>query len=384
MKLHTFWLAIRRVLMNLTLAILVFTTLAAQAQTYSVLYSFTGKHGKYPQAGLIHDHKGTLYGTTTHGGAYNDGTVFELKTTGKLKVLHSFSGGADGKTPQAGLVRDSLGNLYGTTFAGGAYNRGVVFKVDTTGVETVLHDFKGRPDGKNPVAGLALDSLGNLYGTTLMGGTYNQGSVFKVDATGLETILYSFLGSDGGFPRAGVVLDSEGNLYGTTGAGAYGYGTVFKLDTTDVETVLYTFSGGDDGALPMAGVVRDSAGNLYGTAASRGAYGYGAVFKLNTKGDEKALYSFADTADGGGPVAGLMRDSVGNLYGTASGGGDYNYGVVFKVDKTGTETVLHSFTGADGVMPQAGLVRDAAGNFYGTTYRGRTYNQGVVFKISPR
>jgi len=264
--------------------------------------------------------------------------VFKLNGNGKEKVLYSFTGGADGADPQAGLVRDSSGNLYGTAFYGGAYGWGVVFKVDTTGAETVLYSFTG--------------------------------------------------GSDGGEPLAGLLRDSAGNLYGTTYGGAYGWGVVFMLDPTGAETVLYSFTYG---ANPYAGLVRDSAGNLYGTTEAGGAYGLGAVFKVKENSKEKILYSFTGGADGTDPRGGLVRDSASNLYGTTWQGGAYGWGVVFKVDSTGKETVLYTFTGgADGGNPAAGLLRDSAGNLYGTTYFGGVVSDacsmgcGVVFKITPQ
>ncbi|MGA8493494.1 MAG: choice-of-anchor tandem repeat GloVer-containing protein [Terriglobales bacterium] len=392
-KLKHFGIALRAVSAALALAVVlvpavvvvVLAAPSAQAQTYSVLYSFKGYHGKNPYAGLIQDKKGNLYGTTSVGGAYNLGTVFELKTTGKEKVLYSFTSRATGTNPWAGLVRDSDGNLYGTTKHGGTYNYGVVFKLDTTGAETVLHSFTGK-DGAEPQGGLVRDSAGNLYGTTLFGGG-GGGVVFKLDTTGAETVLYSFLGgADGGNPPAGLVRDSAGNLYGTTTwGGTYWVGVVFKVDTTGAETVLHSFTGGADGGEPYAGLVRDSAGNLYGTTYYGGASGaYGAVFKLDTTGAETVLYSFTGGADGGQPLAGLVRDSAGNLYGTTREGGAYSNGVVFKLDTTGVETVLYSFEGGAGGFPEAGLLRDSAGNLYGTTQAGGAYNHGLVFKITPQ
>jgi uncharacterized repeat protein (TIGR03803 family) len=382
-------LAVAVVLVS-AVVVLVLTAQPAQAQTYSVLYSFHGKHGASPQAGLIRDKKGDLYGTTRVGGTYEEGVVFKLTANDKERVLYSFTGGTDGASPQAGLVRDSSGNLYGTTWGGGAHNDGAVFKLDTAGAETVLHSFAWA-DGGAPNAGLVRDSAGNLYGTTFGGGAYEEGVVFKLDTTGAETVLYSFAGgTDGRNPCAGLVRDSAGNLYGTTcGGGAYGYGVVFKLTANDKEKVLYSFTGGVDGAGPWAGLVRDSAGNLYGTTNVGGAYGYGVVFKLTANDKERVLYSFTGGVDGRWPSAGLVRDSAGNLYGTTFNGGDPNCagglgcGTVFRVDASGTETVLHMFSGADGSNPYAGLLRDSKGSLYGTTYYGGVYGYGVVFKINP-
>jgi uncharacterized repeat protein (TIGR03803 family) len=394
----------------------VVATRSAQAQTFSVLYSFNGGNngipdGAYP-SGLVRDAlSGNLYGTTSAGGDLTCdpngcGTVFKVDTTGKNEtVLYSFKGYPDGSVPLAGLVRAG-GNLYGTTSQGGAYGyaRGTVFKVDKTGHETVLYSFKvaGQGDGVDPEAGLVRDALsGNLYGTTYIGGTYvNYGTVFKVDKTGHETVLYSFTGgTDGGNPWAGLIRDANGNLYGTTTAGgdltcrSSGCGTVFKVDATGNETVLHSFTGFSkgDGNLPTAGLLLDGKGNLYGTTIAGGAYNYGTVFKVDATGHETVLYSFTGGTDGDQPWSGLIRDAKGNLYGTTQTGGVYNYGTAFKLDKTGNETVLHSFNGtSDGSYPRAGLVRDAlSGNLYGTTTEGGDLDCnsgrgcGTVFKLTP-
>ena len=352
-----------------------------------VLYSFTGgADGGTPNAGVIRDSEtGNLYGTTTFG-AQGAGVVFKLDTTGHETVLYSFTNGTDGGYPYGGVIRDSAGDLYGTT--NGISKPGAIFKLDTTGQETVLYSFPSGPDGAIPLAGVVRDSAGNLYGTTYIGGPSDRGVVFKVDPTGHETVLYSFTGgADGGNPVAGVILDSTGNLYGTTDAGGIGAGVVFKLDTAGNETVLHSFTGADGGG-PTAGLIFDSAGNLYGTAGYGGPSGGGVVFKLDTTGHETVLYSFTGGADGGNPNSGVIRDSAGNLYGTTVRGGSsncpiYGCGVVFKVDTAGHETVLYSFPGgANGASPNAGVIRDSAGNLYGTTVGGGAApGLGVVFKL---
>jgi uncharacterized repeat protein (TIGR03803 family) len=300
-------------------------------------------------------------------------------------VLYSFTGYADGGYPYAGLILDAASWPYGT-----------VFMLDKTGKETVLYSFCSRKnckDGANPYAGLVRDAAGNLYGTTWYGGTggckddYGSGcgTVFKVDKTGKETVLYSFTKTRGTYPYAGLVVDAAGNLYGTTvKGGASGHGTVFMLDKTGKETVLHSFSGVPDGAYPYAGLVRDAAGNLYGTTVNGGAHDYGTVFMLDKTGKETVLHSFTGTGGrGGNPYAGLIRDAAGNLYGTTSGGGHNGRGTVFKLDKAGKETVLHSFLYGDGVSPRAGLVRDANGNLYGTTESGGPHCCGTVFELTP-
>jgi len=362
----------------------------AQGPTYTkkVIYSFAGgSDGADPLAGLVRDAASNLYGTTYAGGDYGSGTVFKLDTTGKEAVLHSFSGGPDGGYPYAGLILDAAGNLYGTADAGGAHNYGVVFEVPAGGAEGVLYSFTGTGgDGAAPLAGLVRDAAGNLYGTTASGGASGLGTVFKVSAGGAETALHSFRGgSDGEYPYASVIRDAAGNLYGTTFAsGASGLGTVFKIDTQGYETVLYSFRGGADGEYPSAGLVRDAAGNLYGTTNSGGSSGGGIVFKISSAGKETVLHSFKGGKDGEYPYASVIRDAAGNLYGTTYGGGASGWGTVFEIDPTGKETVLYSFAGAaDGASPEGGLVQDTAGHLYGTTKYGGAFGAGTVFELSP-
>jgi len=375
----------------------VVATRSAQARTYSVRYSFTGgMDGANPSGGLLRDAQGNLYGTTPVGGSTGYGTVFKVNTTGRESVLYSFTGTGDGAYPTGSLVRDGQGTLYGTTSGGGAYGAGTVFKVDKRGKETVLYSFTGTGgDGAYPQAGLVRDAQGNLYSTTWQGGASGVGTVFKVDNTGTETVLYSFkyIGGDGGYPIAGVVRDARGNLYGTTERGGdlkcnngLGCGTVYRVDTTGKETVLHSFTGPGDGIVPNAGLVRDAQGNLYGATSSGGAYAYGTVFKVDTTGKETVLHSFSGTGgDGSYPYVSLVRDTQGNLYGTTAEGGRAYFGTVFKVDKKGKETVLHSFTGPprDGSDSQGSLVRDGQGILYGTTYYGGAYGFGTVFKLTP-
>jgi uncharacterized repeat protein (TIGR03803 family) len=333
--------------------------------------------------------------------------------------MHRFNG-KNGMVPQAGLLRDSIGNLYGTTIEGGdlscsdgnSLGCGTVYKLDNTGHETLLYKFKGSPDGYFPESLLAADGAGNLYGTTYLGGSYGFGSVIKLDSEGNETVLYSFTGgSDGCLPYEGVILDSSGSLYGVATEGGAGFcnhgdGVAYKLDPAGNFNVLYTF-GGSDGAGPDSVLLFDSAGNLYGTTGNGGSsktcpYGCGTVFKLTPTGQESVLYNFCsleNCADGQYPGVGpLVRDSNGTMYGTTNLGGAYRNcnrdgcGVVFKLDSAGTETVLHNFTGgADGAFPRTGVIMDASGVLYGTTWQGGDANCrfneesgcGVMFTIKP-
>jgi uncharacterized repeat protein (TIGR03803 family) len=358
---------------------------SSQADNETVLHSLTNSDGTYPFPGVL-DKGGNLYTATQYGGAFGYGTVLEISSKGVSTVLYSFTGGSDGANPHAGLTMDASGNLYGTTFYGGAYGQGTVFEVSPAGSETVLHSFAGGvSDGSQPTAVLTRTSQGTIYGTAYYGGAYGYGIVFELSATGVETVLYSFTnGSDGGGPLSTVLLVGSG-LYGTTYiGGAYGAGTVFRFDLNKKTlSTLYTFTGGTDGASPRDNLTRDSAGNLYGTTRFGGAYGEGTIYSLNSTNQESVLYSFTGGVDGAQPLSGVIRDSAGNLYGTTWQGGSGN-GVVFRLSPAGSETVLYTFGGGtDGDLPEGGLTRDTSGNLYGNTYEGGAQGYGAVYKISP-
>jgi uncharacterized repeat protein (TIGR03803 family) len=399
----------------------------AQAQKFKVLHTFHGWNGAEPVGGLVRDAAGNIYGTTGVGGSGNCsgdtgcGTAFKLDSNGKQIWSHKFNG-KNGAIPYAGLLRDSSGNLFGTTLEGGdlrcnpPYGCGTVFKLDKTGQkETVLHRFTGPPDGYFPRAPLVEDKGGNLYGTTYEGGTDSMGTVFVIDTAGRETILHSFTGppdggGDGAFPDPGVIRDAQGNLYGVTFAGgAYGGGAAYEVSSGGEETLLYSFLGGD-GAQPDSVLLLDAKGSLYGTTANGGndqcgGTGCGVVFELSPRSGgnwtETVLYDFCSLTgctDGQEPGEGpLVRDAAGNLYGTTYFGGAHRNcngdacGVVFELGPDGKETVLHSFTGGtDGALPVAGVMRDGHNNLYGTTNEGGDLKClpeyggcGVVFKISP-
>jgi uncharacterized repeat protein (TIGR03803 family) len=372
-------------------------TVSGAILSFGVLYTFMGgADGGSSFAGVILDPSGNLYGTTEIGGAFQSGTVFKVDQSGVETVLYSFTGGADGGQPQTGLVRDSAGSLYGTVASGS----GGVFKLDTTGKETTLYTFSGGADGGFPHSGLVRDAAGNLYGATISGGdttcaASGCGVVFKIDASGNETVLHNFTGPDGVEPFGNLAQDAAGNLYGVTMNGGSpsgcfanaGCGTVFKVDASGTFTVLHAFNG-TDGGNPDAGLVLDAEGNLYGTTSAGGAFGFGVVFKMDPTGAETLFYNFTGGTDGNAPFGVLARDTAGNLYGTTNSGGDLSNcfgvgcGVVFKLDASGNETVLHSFTGgADGANLIAGLVLDLAGHLYGVANGGGAAGFGVVFKL---
>ena len=332
--------------------------------------------------------------------------VSSTRATADERVLHSFSGGADGVSPQAGLIFDAAGNLYGTTSQGGASSMGTVFELTPAGggtwTEKVLYSFHGGADGTSPRAGLIFDAAGNLYGTTYNGGTNFAGTVFELTPAGggtwTEKVLLSFGNDvDGSNPQGELIFDGAGNLYATTknGGGPNDAGTVFELTPgaggTWTEKVLYSFSGGADGSDPFGALIFDGAGNLYGTTYQGGSSSVGTAFELTPAGGgtwtEHVLHNFSTGTDGSGPQAGLIFDAAGNLYGTTNGGGTYNHGTVFELMPAGgggwTESVLHSFgSGTDGSGPYGSLIFDGAGNLYGTTYLGGSYGGGTVFRFN--
>jgi uncharacterized repeat protein (TIGR03803 family) len=377
----------------------------SQPTKEKVLYNFPGvvSEGIFPHAGVVRDAAGNFYGTTHVGGITNGdfcstlgcGTVFKVDKSGSATVLYQFSGlNGDGAAPEGGLVLDSAGNLYGTTGYGGNtfFPAGTVFKVNPTGQETVLYAFDvSVGDGQAPASTLTLDKHGNLFGTTSYGPGF-AGSVFKIDSSGRYSVLYNFTGQgDGGNPyHSRLLLDAAGNLYGLANNGGNlqcnsptGCGVVFKLSPTGKLAVLHTFQGGQDGSQPLGDLVQDEAGNLYGVTNQGGANGNGVVFRLTKTGQETILYTFGRGLDGE-PVSGVVLDTAGNIYGTTTFGGAENRGSVFKLDATGKRTNLHSFTGGpDGGRPFGSLIQDSAGTLYGTTVDGGVSQAGTVYEVTP-
>jgi uncharacterized repeat protein (TIGR03803 family) len=324
-----------------------------------ILYSFKSNgDGCEPYAGLIFDASGNLYGTTYIGGGYGQGTVFELVSNGQgawterlLYALHA----SQGSSPIGGVVFDSSGNLYGTTVAGGTGyctdGCGTVFKLAPTAKgqwsETILHSFQANTDGMWPYSGLMFDSSGNLYGTTFGGGVYAAGTVYELKPSGNtwnESLLYSFQpnGSDGISPASGLIMDGSGNLYGTTvSGGTFQGGTAFKLTPGSsgwTEKILHNFGKANDGATPYAGLVL-SGGKFRGTTSSGGTKDGGTVFGIDEVSgawQEWLSYSFQNKNDGGyGPYFGALLDQGGNYYGTTPYGGAHcgttGCGTVFMV-----------------------------------------------------
>jgi uncharacterized repeat protein (TIGR03803 family) len=384
-----------------------------------VVYRFSARFheggGGYPNGSLL-SRGGALYGTSESGGSYKYGSVFKLAKitdrTWSFTVLHSFSrGGEGGYNPSASLISDADGNFYSVTPHGGVNGYGTAFKLTAASdyAETVMHSFSGDPSGAEPQSGLAFDSSGNLYGTTYEGGAHNLGTVFRlVPGSGgwTESVLHSFKGgTDGASPQAPVIAGADGNLYGTTPIGGApgkcegpGCGTLYKLSKSGTgwtETVVHSFTGTPDGVFPYAGLTFDSAGNLYGTTSEGGSSGRGTVFEFSPSGSgwvETILYAFNGVSDGGYPLASVTLDSAGDVFGTASGGYYSGRGVAFELTPSASGwsmNIIHSFAGgADGGEPRAGLVFDSAGNLYGTTAEGGSSTTcyegcGTVFQLVP-
>ncbi len=449
-------LILSRVGLLIAAAILAGVPASAQEFTFNALHDFGGSDAAAPFGNLISDSAGNIYGVAAGGGIQNSagcsgaqfvettycGAVFQLTKTASggytFHILHQFTGGSDGGSPFAGLTLDSGGNLYGTTAFGGscpsAFGCGVVYELSPTAsgpwTETVLYSFQNGIDGGIPESQMVFDSDGNLYGTTLGGGSGSCGFgtpcgvVFELSPTEsgpwTETVIYNFSSfSDGIEPQGPLVRDARGNLYGTTPLGGsvantcgypyYGCGTVFEISPSGsgwTKTTLYTFLGAADGAQPQAGVILDPAGHLYGTADQGGnpngcvsnqEPGCGVVFELksNSSGEwtEQVIATFGKT--GATPVGSLAFDSAANLYGTAEGGGPGGGGVVFKLSQSSptkwTETELYTFNGhSGGAGPVSNILVNATGDLFGTTTAGGKLSDkycsgtcGLVFELKP-
>jgi uncharacterized repeat protein (TIGR03803 family) len=424
-----------------TAVVALFTSSAFAAKPgYKILYNFLGfSDGTSPFSSVIADAPGNLYGTTPGGGGVGGGAVYELSpppTQGGAwteTLIYRFQGGSDGAQPYASLIFDKAGNLYGTTLYGGTNGQGfgTVFELTPPVVagdpwtETVLHRFRGTVDGQYPYAPLVFDAAGNLFGTTLQGGSARQGTVFELSpptvagGTWTEKIIHTFIqnNKDGFYPYNGLTRGSNGVLYGTTSAGGQSdNGTVFRLTPPSgsggawTESVLYSFTGGADGFIPRSGLIFDQAGNLFGSTVYGGVvttnctHGCGVIFELSppaVKGGawtESVLHSFlggdqVGNADGAWPYDNLVFDPAGNLYGSTSVGGleeSLGFGTIFQLKppaiqgEAWTESQIYSFgtNVPNGAVPMAGL-RFSKGLLYGTASTGGSNGQGLVFSVAP-
>ncbi|MBV9718328.1 MAG: hypothetical protein JOZ77_03355 [Candidatus Eremiobacteraeota bacterium] len=381
----------------------------SRSQGFSVIYQFSGyQNGEQPEANLTIDAAGNLYGTASLGGYEDYGTVFKITPQGKETTIYSFNG-ANLVQPDADVIMDAQGNLYGVTQSGGGPSPGSggVYEIKTDGTEVVLHAFSGGADGNFSFSDLIIDAAGNIYGTASEGGYFKGecaqvgvgcGVVFKVTPSHKYTVLYAFHGTDGSEPYAGLTMDSGGNLYGTTSfGGKTGFGTVFKLDPSGHESVLYNFTKGADGGVPVSGVVLDGQHNIYGTTQYGGFAGNqacddgcGVVFEVNASGKETILHTFTSTPDGQFPLGTLVLTSSNILYGTTQygGTGSKGAGTVYELATSGKQYhIVHSFMGTnDGSQPVAGLAIDLQQTLAGVTQFGDD-NSGegaVVYSIKQK
>ena len=337
---------------------------------------------------LIQATDGNFYGTTFSGGAFDKGTIFKMTPGGTITVLHEFSGRSgvsgtiDGDFPQAALIQATDGNFYGTTYLGGASDYGTAFKMTPAGAVTVLYSFIGNDSGAGPAAALIQATDGNFYGTT-QSGSVGFGTAFKMTPAGTVTVLHAFQHDDG--PMSALIQATDGNFYGTNDQdGPIFLGTVFRITPAGAFTVLHEFTGNPDGRNPFAALIQASDGNFYGTTEAGGTSNGGTVFKMTAAGAVTILHSFPLGSVPGtstDPRAALIQGTDGAFYGTTLGGGASNVGTVFTMTPAGAVTVLHAFAGVDGSYPQAPLILASDGKFYGTTGSGGTSGRGVVFRL---
>jgi uncharacterized repeat protein (TIGR03803 family) len=392
-----------------TLLFLAITAITSPAQTFTTLLDFNGTDGAGPY-GLVQGFDGNFYGTTGTGGANNLGTFFKATPAGALTTLYSFCSQLrppiciDGQQPAA-VVETANGDFYGTTsIGGGAQNQGTVFKITARGKLTTIYDFCPFfpcTDGNLPVATMLQAANGNLYGTTFLGGANNVGTIFEITPTGKFITLYSFCSqsncADGEYTESGLIQASDGNLYGTTGGGGGskncngGCGTFFKITPSGTLTTLHSF----DHATVASTLVQGVDGNFYGATYSGGGitqcrtYGCGTFFKMTAAGTLTTLYSFcsqANCADGGSPRTPVLATD-GNFYGTTSQGGITGSGTIFKITPQGVLTTLYNLCSQANCTDgwNASLVQGTDGNFYGTTVGGGSggiYGPGTLFRLS--
>jgi uncharacterized repeat protein (TIGR03803 family) len=365
--------------------------------TYTTLANFSGSNGRLSFGAPMQATDGNLYGTTYYGGAHDDGVVFDVTLDGTLSTVYSFcalSGCTDGSYSYSIPLQGSDGNFYGTTYLGGTSNWGTVFKLTPGGTLTTLHSFTQR-DGSEPLAGLVAASDGSFYGTTNLGGSHSAGVIFKITPNGTYKVLHNFCSlsgcADGENSYAQLIQGTDGNLYGTSFAGgSHKFGTVFKITPAGVLTTLYNFCPQKnclDGEFPQTGLVQASNGNFYGTTILGGAWNWGTIFQISPAGKLTTLYNVCPQngcPDGQYLYASLIQASDNNLYGVMDAGGANGRGTIFKMTLSGTLTTLYNFCSqpscVDGSYP-TGLVQDTNGTFYGITADGGSGGNGVIFSL---
>ena len=372
------------------------------AVSFSVLHSFSGTEGQTPAAALVQGADGFFYGVAAHGGDFTAspdgrGTAFRMDASGNVTTLHVF-GGPEGAVPNS-LIQGRDGFFYGTATYGGSgpleslsQGFGAIFRMDSAGTVTVLKAFPGGTGGAFP-GPIMQGADGALYGTAsfdLVTWSQFSGLVYRLDpATGDFRVLHSFVPTEGQGPTGRLFQGADGFFYGTTNQGGlWNMGVVYKVDTLGHFVLLHSFSPffPGEGSEPKGGVIQASDGFFYGTT-EQGGYG-GAIFRMDAAGNLTVIHRFDSYfSDGGRPRSGLIEGRDGFLYGTTPSGGQpvtgSRYGVVYRMNKAGTVTVLHTFTGPDGREPWAGLTQGADGQLYGSTVVGGAFELGVLFRVDP-
>lgn len=371
------------------------------------LFSFNGTNGASPESGLVQTTNGLLYGTTTYGGLYGNGSVYQISTNGIFSSIFSFTNGSDGANPWQGLALGTNGLLYGTAGGGNYYGQysiyaGVIYNLTTNGVYENLHSFSFPAEGALP--GPLVQAAGGtgFFGMTQFGGTnldaedqYGNligcGTIFRINTNGTFSSIFSFSGTNGAGPSGPLLRGADNHLYGmaqggiqfaetNTGSIFSGYGTVFKVATNGTSfTNLVLFNGTNGGNTFRNGLAQVADGNIFGTTRSGGASTNGTIFKVSTNGDFTSLYSFTGEADGAEPMCTMVYASDGNLYGTTRGGGSNNLGTIFELGTNGVFTSLFSFNGTNGAYPEGQVLQAKNGNLYVTTVGDQTNSFGTVF-----
>jgi uncharacterized repeat protein (TIGR03803 family) len=369
-----------------TVAVVSIIPVTAPGTSLSTLYSFSGASDGRNPSDLVDGLDGYLYGATQFGGNFREGTLFRVGTNGGINPFVSFNQ-TNGAFPLAGLVRSANGAFYGTASAGGAFDSGTLFAIDPAGSLTTLYNFNGTTDGSAPAATLVQGVDGNFYGSTTQGGAAGLGTIFQLTAGGSLSTLYSFTGGvDGSAPVGPLVQMTDGAFYGLTASGGSSTnGSVFRINAGGELTTIYSFSGGIDGYDPVGGLVLGDDGYLYGATrynTIRGYNFYGTFFKLSTNGSFTTLYALNFT-DGSYPAAGLILAADGNFYGTTEQGGANDYGTVFRMTPGGAVSTLVEFDGFDdGSFPLTALTATPGGALYGTTSSGGPGGHGTIFRLS--
>ena len=351
--------------------------------TFTVIKHLISADGTNPRGHLVIGADGNFYGATYSGGANGYGTIFKMTTTGTLTVLHSLSSAADGANCYGSLVKGTDNNFYGTTNGGGTSGQGTIFKITPAGVYTVLRQMNSSTDGGHSQSDLIQATDGNFYSMAQSGGTNNLGTIFKISSTGTFTLLRSLASVDGSGPYGSLLQGTDGNFYGmTSGGGANSGGTVFKITPTGTLTVLHSLLSTADGSSPRGSLAKGTDGNYYGMTYIGGSNFFGTLFKTTPTGTFTVLSQFNGAAQGNAPYETLLKGNDSAYYGTASSGGVYNYGTIFKICG-GTVSILHSFNRTiDGAAPKGSLILATDNNFYGTTSDGGTASSGTIFKIT--